>query len=213
MKQDSLKTNHSTQLTDMSTVNGMKEDHCLPITAHSSQNKWFAIYVKSRHEKSVYQELCDKGIKSSLPVMTQTHQWSDRKKKVEVPLFRGYVFVKIDISKDKLHVLQTDGVVKFVTFCNKTVSIPEEQMYWLDQILMSELQLEREQEIPIGAEVDVLFGPLKGLRGRVKRKNTITNLVVWFDSIMQGVSVEIDPAYLQLSKLNKTFSINRLTSR
>ena len=167
---------------------------------------WFAVYVKSRHEKSVHSEFQQKGIESSLPLITVTRQWSDRRKKVEVPLFRGYVFVNIDISKDKLNVLQTDGVVKFVTFCNKTVSIPEEQMYWLDQILMSELQLEREQEIPIGAEVDVMFGPLKGLRGRVKRKNTITKLVVWFDSIMQGVSVEIDPKYLSPILNNKNFN-------
>jgi len=171
---------------------------------------WFAVYVKSRHEKSVHSEFQQKGIESSLPLITVTRQWSDRRKKVEVPLFRGYVFVNIDISKDKLNVLQTDGVVKFVTFCNKTVSIPEEQMYWLDQILMSELQLEREQEIPIGAEVDVMFGPLKGLRGRVKRKNTITKLVVWFDSIMQGVSVEIDPKYLSPILNNKIFNSSKI---
>ena len=135
--------------------------------------------------------------------MTQTRQWSDRKKKVEVPLFRGYVFVNIDIRKDKLDVLQSDGVVKFVTFCSKTVSIPEEQMFWLDQILLSELELEQTQEFPIGTEVDVMFGPLKGLRGRVKTKNSSTKLIVWFDSIMQGISVEIDPKFLSMIKCNK----------
>ena len=164
---------------------------------------WFAVYVKSRHEKSVYSELQQKGIESSLPLVTQTRQWSDRKKKVEVPLFRGYVFVNIDISKDKMNVLQTDGVVKFVTFCNKTVSIPSEQMYWLDQLLMSELQVESEQDFPLGGEVDVTFGPLKGLRGRVKQKNSKSRLVVWFDSIMQGVSVEIEPAFLSINKSKK----------
>ena len=158
--------------------------------------KWFAVYVKSRHEKSVNAELQQKGIESSLPLISVTRQWSDRKKKVQVPLFRGYVFVNIDISKDKLPVLQTDGVVKFVTFCSKTVSIPEEQMFWLDQILLSELSVEHVQEFPVGTEVDVMFGPLKGLQGRVKTKNSSTKLIVWFDSIMQGVSVEIDPAYL-----------------
>lgn len=165
--------------------------------------KWFAIYVKSRHEKCVHQELCDKGIESSLPLMTVTRQWSDRKKKVEVPLFRSYVFVNIDISKEKFGVLQTDGVVKFVTFCNKTVSIPEVQMFWLDQLLLSDLSIENVQEFPVGTEVDVMFGPLKGLRGRVKTKNSSTKLVVWFDSIMQGVSVEIDPALLSEVKSNK----------
>ena len=128
--------------------------------------------------------------------MTVTRQWSDRKKKVQVPLFRSYVFVNIDIAKEKLPVLQTDGVVKFVAFCNKTVSIPKEQMFWLDQILLSELSIEHVQEFPVGTDVAVMFGPLKGLQGRVKTKNSKTKLVVWFDSIMQGVSVEIDPKFL-----------------
>ena len=138
--------------------------------------------------------------------MNVTRQWSDRKKKVEVPLFRGYVFVRIDISKEKFDVLQTDGVVKFVTFCNKTVSIPEEQMFWLGQLLLSELELEQTQEFPVGTDVDVMFGPLKGLRGRVKTKNSSTKLVVWFDTIMQGVSVEIDPTWLTPVRLQKNVS-------
>jgi len=157
---------------------------------------WYAIYVRSRHEKCVHQELQQKGIESSLPLISVTRQWSDRKKKVQVPLFRSYVFVNIDIAKEKLPVLQTDGVVKFVTFCSKTVSIPQEQMFWLDQILLSELSIEHVQEFPVGTDVAVMFGPLKGLQGRVKTKNSKTKLVVWFDSIMQGVSVEIDPKFL-----------------
>ena len=164
---------------------------------------WYAIYVRSRHEKSVHQELQQKGIESSLPLMTVTRQWSDRKKKVLVPLFRSYVFVNIDIAKEKLPVWQTDGVVKFVAFCNKTVSIPEEQMFWLDQILLSELSIEHVREFPVGTDVAVMFGPLKGLQGRVKTKNSKTKLVVWFDSIMQGVSVEIDPKFLSINKSKK----------
>jgi transcription antitermination factor NusG len=164
---------------------------------------WYAIYVKSRHEKSVHSEFQQKGIESSLPLITVTRQWSDRRKKVEVPLFRGYIFVNIDISKDKLNVLQTDGVVKFVTFCNKTVSIPEEQIFWLDQLLLTELNLTSETDFPLGTDVEVLFGPLKGLQGRVKQKNSKSRLVVWFDSIMQGVSVEIEPAFLSINKSKK----------
>ena len=167
---------------------------------------WYAIYVKRRHEKSVNTELQEKGIESSLPLMTQTRQWSDRRKKVEVPLFRGYVFVKIDIKNEKLPVLTTSGVVKFVTFNNVTVPIPEDQMYWLQQMIASDLLLSQEQDFPVGTEIDVMFGPLKGLRGQVKQKNSETRLVVWFDAIMQGVSVEIDPTWLTPVRLQKNIS-------
>ena len=167
---------------------------------------WYAIYVRSRHEKSVHSELQQKGIESSLPLTIVTRQWSDRRKKVEVPLFRGYVFVKIDIKNEKLPVLTTTGVVKFVTFNNVTVPIPEDQMYWLQQMIASDLLLSQEQDFPIGTEIDVMFGPLKGLRGRVKQKNSETRLVVWFDAIMQGVSVEIDPTWLTPVGLQKNVS-------
>ena len=133
---------------------------------------WYAIYVRSRHEKSVHAELQQKGIESSLPHTIVTRQWSDRRKKVEVPLFRGYVFVKIDIKNEKLPVLTTSGVVKFVTFNNVTVPIPEDQMYWLQKMIDSDLLLSQEQDFPIGTKIDVMFGPLKGLRGRVKQKNS-----------------------------------------
>ena len=167
---------------------------------------WYAIYVRSRYEKSVHSELQKKGIESSLPLTIVTRQWSDRRKKVEVPLFRGYVFVKIDIKNEKLPVLTTSGVVKFVTFNNVTVPIPEDQMYWLQQMIASDLLLSQEQDFPVGTEIDVMFGPLKGLRGRVKQKNSETRLVVWFNAIMQGVSVEIDPTWLTPVRLQKNIS-------
>jgi len=76
-------------------------------------------------------------------------------------------------------------------------------MYWLDQLVISKLDLEHETDFPPGTDVDVLFGPLKGLQGRVLQKNSDTKLVIWLDSIMQGVSVEIDPAYLSIANSSK----------
>lgn len=157
---------------------------------------WYAIYVRSRHEKVIYAELKQKGIEASLPLMTVTRQWSDRRKKVEVPLFRSYLFVKIELKTEKLSVLQTHGVVKFVDFNRLVVPIPEEQMYWLQQMVNSRLDLQQEQELPLGAEVEVIFGPLRGIRGRIRQKNSKSRFVVWCDAIMQGVSVELNPACL-----------------
>lgn len=160
---------------------------------------WYAIYVKSRHEQCVHSELQEKGIKSSLPLKTVYRQWSDRKKKIQLPLFRGYIFVNIDIQNEKLEVLKTDGVVRFITFGGRFIAIPEKQMYWLDRLLL-ESSIENEQEFPVGCEVEVIMGPFKGIQGRLKKKNTNTRLIVWFDSMMQGISIEIDPVNLQERK-------------
>ena len=164
-----------------------------------NSKSWYAIYVNSRNEKCVYNELKRKNIKSSLPLTSVIRQWSDRKKKVEIPLFRGYVFVKINIQNEKLDILQTEGVVKFVSFGGKIVDIPEKQMYWIDRLLTSS-NIEYEQEFTVGVPVDVIFGPFKGLRGLVKQERKETRLVVWFDTIMQGVSIAIDSSCLKETK-------------
>ena len=98
-------------------------------------------------------------------------QFSDRKKKIKVPLFRGYIFVNIDIQNEKLSVLQTDGVIKFVAFGSKIITIPEEQLYWLNRLLTTS-NLKHEQEFPVGIDVEVTYGPFKGLYGKVKQKKS-----------------------------------------
>ena len=175
------------------------------IIKNKISKSWYAIYVKSRHEKSVYNELQERGIESSLPLTSVIRQWSDRKKKVEAPLFRGYVFVNINIQNERLDILQTEGVVKFVSFGHKIVNIPDKQMHWITRLLTSS-NIEYEQELTVGAQVDVIFGPFTGLRGWVKQKRSETRLVVWFDTIMQGVSIAIDPSCLKETKIKKIAS-------
>lgn len=160
---------------------------------------WHAIYVKSRYEQYVHNKLQEKGIKSSLPLKTVYRQWSDRKKKIQLPLFRGYIFVNIDIQNEKLEVLKTDGVVRFITFGGRFIAIPEKQMYWLGRLLL-ESNIENVQKFPVGCAVEVIMGPFKGMQGWIKKKNTNTRLIVWFDAIMQGISIEIDPVNLQKRK-------------
>ena len=170
-------------------------------TAQSIISKsWYAIYVKSRHEQCIHKTLQNQGIESSLPLRSVIRQWSDRKKKIEVPIFRGYVFVNINIQNEKLGVLQTDGVIKFVSFGSKIITIPQEQMYWLDRLLSFSSNIEYEREFPVGSDVEVIFGPFKGMKGRVKQKNSKTRLVVWINGIIQGISVEIAPENLKVQR-------------
>ena len=88
---------------------------------------WHAIYVKSRAEKKVLMQLEDMGITAYLPMITQVKQWSDRRKKVQEPLFRSYVFVYSN-EKEYIPILNVFGVVRFVTFEHKAVVVPENQI-------------------------------------------------------------------------------------
>ena len=161
---------------------------------------WYAVYVQSRYEKKVHQLFEEKGIESSLPLIKTIRKWSDRNKKVEIPLFRGYVFVKIDIRKDKLNILQTNGVVKFIGIRNKPSIIPDEEIHWVHMMVEKSDIVQSEAEIPVGQKVRVIAGPFKGVEGVVVRAGNQYRLVVVIESIMQAVSVEIRSNYLEKIK-------------
>ena len=167
---------------------------------NQGEKLWYAIYVRSRHEKNVHSALLNKDIESFLPVKTVIRQWSDRKKKVEVPLFRGYVFIRIDIREDKFNILKTDGVVKFIGIGKNPSRIPDEQIHWMHIIVEKSDTVKNEKEIPIGQKVSVIAGPFKGLEGIVTRDGNQSRLVIVIESILNAVSVEISPDYLEKIK-------------
>ena len=164
---------------------------------NNNKRSWYVVYVRSRHEKNVYSALLDKGIDASLPMKTVVREWSDRKKKVQLPLFRGYVFVNIYLKIDNLIVLKTLGVVKFIGIRNKPSRIPDEQIHWMHMLVAESATVRAEKEIPLGQRVRVMGGPFKGIKGVVKRVGSRSRLVVLIESIMQAVSIEINPNYLE----------------
>ena len=159
---------------------------------------WYVIYVRSKHEKKVNQLLLDKGIESSLPLITKLRQWSDRKKKVEVPLFRGYIFVHLEYNLDKLKVLQTASVVKFIGFNGNPSIVPDKQMFWIKTMINEFSTIRSEEAIPFGKKIKVVLGPLKGLEGIVFKSVNKFRIVFFVESLMQGVSIEIDPKYIEI---------------
>jgi len=164
---------------------------------NNDKRSWYVIYVRSKHEKNVHSALLNKGIDASLPMKTVVRRWSDRKKKVQLPLFRGYVFVNIDLKIDNLNVLQTPGVVKFIGIRKEPSRIPDEQIHWIHLMETESAMVRNEKEIPVGQRVHVMAGPFKGIKGVVKRVGGKSRLVVLIESIMQTVSVDIKPEYIE----------------
>ncbi len=159
--------------------------------------RWYAVYVRSRYEKKVHQTLGEQEIISFLPLLDTWKQWSDRKKKVSEPLFRGYVFVNIDIRRDNINVLDTEGVVKFIGIKRTPSVIGEKDIDWLKKLVREPDSITRRvNTLPAGQRVRVLAGPFKDFEGVVVRQGRETKLVVFFDTIMQGVEVSIFPDLL-----------------
>lgn len=159
--------------------------------------RWYAVYVRSRYEKKVHQQLLQKHLTSFLPLLETWKQWSDRKKKVSEPLFKGYVFVNIDYRNEHVPVLDTDGVVKFVGIGKVPSVIGQKDIDWLKRLV-------REPDavggtvasLPAGLRVRVAAGPFKDFEGVVVKQGRETKLVVFFESVMQGVEVSIFPELL-----------------
>jgi transcription antitermination factor NusG len=104
---------------------------------------WFALYTKPRWEKKVAKNLADKGINVYCPLNKVVRQWSDRKKTVHEPLFKGYVFVQIS-GNETTHVKQTDGVVNFVYWNKKPAIVRQEEIEIIQRFLseFSEIEVE-----------------------------------------------------------------------
>ena len=161
-------------------------------------SQWFAIWTRSRHEQVVREQLDRKRIDAFLPTITRWSRWKDRKKKIDWPLFPGYCFARFDPT-DPLPILKCTGVVNIVSFEGKPASIPEYELESIRVLISSELQYDPCPLIREGMMVEVVHGPLRGVIGRLMRKDAQrARLVLSVDLIGQGVSVEVDAADVRL---------------
>jgi transcription antitermination factor NusG len=156
--------------------------------------QWFAIWTRSRHEQVVREQLERKRFDAFLPTVPKWSRWKDRKKKIDWPLFPGYCFARFDPA-NTLAILKCAGVVNIVSFEGKPAPIPEYELENIRVLVGSDLQYDPCPMIREGAMVEVVHGPLRGVIGRLLRKDAKrASLVLSVDLIGQGVSVEVDAA-------------------
>lgn len=161
------------------------------MTDVKDNKKWFAIYVKSRSEKKVLTLLEDIGVESFLPLITRVKQWSDRKKKVEEPLFRSYLFVNIPLS-DYYTVLNINGVVKFISFEKKPVPVPDNQIIAIKEYLNdTELHSINYEDFKEGELVRVKTGQMKDLVGRFVKINGKHRVIIDIEAVGQSLAINI----------------------
>ena len=159
----------------------------------SSEQHWYALWTRSRHEQVVREQLDRKQIEAFLPTVTRWSRWKDRKKKINWPLFPGYCFAYFDPRK-RLTILKCTGVVNIISFQGELAQIPNHEIDSIRQLVESELAYDPCPLIREGMMVEVVHGPLKGVIGRLVRKNDRDRLVLSVDLIGQAVSAEVDAA-------------------
>ena len=163
------------------------------------EKHWHAIYVKSRSEKKVAERLQEIGIDYYLPLVTTIRQWSDRKKRVEEPLFKSYVFVH-STTKQHIPILNVYGVIKFVTFEHQAVVVPENQIVAIKRYIDDFDEKEREltnAELQVGDMVRITNGPMQGLIGRLQSIKDKRQIIVYIEAVGQYIPVSISRAKVE----------------
>jgi transcriptional antiterminator NusG len=165
-----------------------------PTPEPSASTQWYAIWTRSRHEQLVRDQLERKHVEAFLPTVPRWSRWKDRKKKIDWPLFPGYCFARFDLA-DTLPILKCTGVVNIVSFDGKPAGIPPFELDSIRVLVGSEMQFDPCPMIHEGMRVEVVHGPLKGIIGRLQRKDAPkARLILSVDLIGQAVSVEVDAA-------------------
>lgn len=153
---------------------------------------WYAVYVRSRYEKKVYNQLREYEVECFLPLLESVRKWRDRTKRVTQPLFNGYVFVRINQKRDHIKVIDIEGVVRFVGIGRYPSVIIDREIEWLKRLVNEpDAFCGTVPSIPPGMRVIVMAGPFRDFEGVVVKEGHDHRLYVYFESIMQGVEISI----------------------
>ena len=153
---------------------------------------WYAVFSRSRHEKIVATALTNTGVTTFLPLVSEMHSWSDRRKLVDVPLFPGYVFVQIpNTAEAKLHVLKTSGVAQFVGNRHGAVSIPDREISDVRVLLEQKISCSPHPFLQLGQRVRIRGGSMDGVEGILVGCDSASKLVISIELIQRSLAVSV----------------------
>jgi transcription antitermination factor NusG len=154
---------------------------------------WYGLQTRPRHEKIVAQRLAERGVATFLPLVTEVHRWSDRKKSVQVPLFGCYVFARfVPNRSERLRVLRVDGVFGLVGMRGEGTPIPDEQIDAVRSLVAGELPWSSHPFLKIGQRVRIRSGALDGVEGILVSRNGDRTLVISVDAIQRSLAVRVE---------------------
>lgn len=159
-------------------------------------NEWYPVYTNPRAEKRACEALLGKGIEVYLPLQRQLKQWSDRKKWVEEPLIKSYLFVNI-AEHQRTDVLTTRGIARFLYFSGRPAIIPERQIQELKMLMASPYELEiTEENLQPGEKVIIKAGALKGMKAEIISYRSKKQLILRLDNIGYSVLVNVAASFI-----------------
>lgn len=159
--------------------------------------KWYPVYTRSRAEKKVEEALTKKNITTYLPVKKVLKQWTDRKKIIEEPLIKSYLFIYIS-SKEYNEVLMTQGIARFIYFTGKIAYIPNKQLEDLQLLLSNGAELEViDYNISPGEKVLIKAGPFKGIIAELVSLRNKKSIVLRLENIGYSILINTSMAFIE----------------
>jgi transcription antitermination factor NusG len=157
------------------------------------QPHWYALYTCANHEKQVAAELEARTVEHFLPLYSSVRRWKDRRVTLDLPLFPGYVFVRLALP-DRLRVVQIPSVARLVGFGGLPVALPDAEIAILRSGLSERLRAGPHAFLAVGRRVRIIGGPFAGLEGVLERRKNNLRVVVSLDLIRTSVAVDVDAA-------------------
>ena len=162
----------------------------------NSHLPWFAVRVKSNYEKPVSTTLRGKGFEEFAPMYRVKRQWSDRIKVVDLPLFPGYLFCRLDLNK-RLPLLTTPGFLYLVGKGKTPEPVDESEIIAIQRVVSSGLPVAPWPSVVVGQKVRLERGPLRGVEGVVSKISDEHRIYVNATLLQRSVSVEVDPDWVR----------------
>lgn len=158
---------------------------------------WYVIYTSARAESKVAERLSLANIQIFYPTLRKLKQWSDRKKLIEEPLFRSYLFVLIN-EKQYFEVLNTPGVVKYVSFGGKAAIVSQREIDQLKLLIEGASDLEVIDDfMQPGELVELIAGPMMGLKGELVEFRGNSKMAVRVDYLEKSVLFSVPKNYVR----------------
>lgn len=154
---------------------------------------WYGLQTRPRHEKIVAQRLKERGVATFLPLVTEVHRWSDRKKSVQMPLFSCYVFARfVHNREERLRVLRVEGVFGLIGSRGEGSPIPDEQIEAVRQVVQGQIPWSSHPFLKIGQRVRIRSGAMDGVEGILVSRNGDRTLVISVDAIQRSLAVRVE---------------------
>src|SRR5713101_6237941 len=158
--------------------------------------RWYAGYTYPRHEKRVAEHLSHRSVELFLPLTHYVSHWKDRRKLIQLPLFPGYIFVRLDL-KDRFRVLEVPGIAYLVGFHGTAEPLPDKDIDTLRVGLKQSRQVQQHSYVSAGRRVRITSGPLAGLTGIVLRTKKTFRVILSVELIRRSLVVDVDASSLE----------------